>query len=321
MKLTVIISAFIIITFSYCSKDDNNEEEICVIQKKNSMEHLVPYNYIERIERLFNNNDMTIPENIRFYRLEYSESSVWHVKCIQFWKEFQLFNKEVVYLFDCNDIFMSIDGELIENINIDTIPEVSNKVIGRKFYNRMKNDSIYCSHYQGKIEEYRENCYRTELGIWEMNSGQKDFVLVWQITPSDSITFPIAYYNSSTGYLIYYGNGYTNDIFIEKYQKIYGKWKAINKFYGEGVLKELDLQYLIFERVGKFYIIDNTVICEGKVSIYEQTDSSLMIQLYAEKGGHYLSLSNIKIITFQNDTLILREYGFDGYKYIFTKED
>jgi hypothetical protein len=113
-----------------------------------------------------------------------------------------------------------------------------------------------------------------------------------------------------------------NEIFIDKYQKLYGKWKAISVIGRKDFNTEPDFQYLLFNRIDKFKVIKDSIICEGKILIYKQTNDTLIIKLNAETGSHLLALSCNKLVTLQVDTLILDEAidCTDAYKYVFKRE-
>ncbi len=111
------------------------------------------------------------------------------------------------------------------------------------------------------------------------------------------------------------------DIFISKYQNIYGKWKTIYIQGGKGFRMEPDFQLLQFEKIDKFRIIEDTIICQGKILINKQTEDTLIINLKPEKGSHVLSLACSKLVIINEDTLILDESVdcADAYKYIFLR--
>ena len=100
----------------------------------------------------------------------------------------------------------------------------------------------------------------------------------------------------------------SNNILIEKYERLYGQWEPasiIGGKSGNGVTPDFKLFYI--ETNNNFTVMADEILCTGELSIFKQTNDTLIIKLLAKKGSHMLALSCKKLTSFSLDTLIFDE--------------
>jgi len=109
---------------------------------------------------------------------------------------------------------------------------------------------------------------------------------------------------------------YDNEIFNEKSQKIYGKWKYLYRYGGIGGIKyEPGYDYLEVVKFGIYgKITDNKIKEIGRLIINKQDNNETIIDFFPDdkyKTDYQLIQ---KIIIFHGyDTLILADNYYDGY--------
>jgi len=116
---------------------------------------------------------------------------------------------------------------------------------------------------------------------------------------------------------------YNDEIFIDKYQKVYGEWISDKKCGGyAGICYDFKGEILKIVKYGEFEITnqqDNYV--KGYFEIISQDENSLKVIFVQRRGQLKLFSSDDLLVTFNgNDTLIFNEGCCDRYSYEFIRD-
>jgi hypothetical protein len=157
------------------------------------------------VQVLFQKNNLSL-SNLQVYKL-LTNNSYHFVRCYQFIYGLELFTNDVVFVFDGHDNYNSLGGELITSIALDTIPMVTTNDAGTLFFNEIKSDPWY----KDSLESFLNYGFNAELGIYDMNTGTSyaplHFVLVWKLTVTNGMEYPVGFIRADSLHLIYYFNG------------------------------------------------------------------------------------------------------------------
>jgi|GEM_PF-2046769 len=181
-----------------------NDSTFYVERIYSSRTHKVSNGDLKTINYLFAKNNITL-NNLRVYKLQTDELGYYHVRCDQYYDGLPLFTEAVIFHFENGGYLYYISGDMIDSINIDTIPDISAESTGVILYKCITSDSD--SH---QVLMKKSTCFEAELGIFDINAGvsytDKNFVLAWKVEPRNAES-PHLIINAKTDSLIRYYNG------------------------------------------------------------------------------------------------------------------
>ena len=180
-----------------------NDSTFYVERIYSSRTHKVSNSELKTINNLFSRNDLTL-NNLRVYKLQtYLGFSV--VRCDQFYDGLLLITEPVTFNFDNGGYLNYISGDMIDSINIDTIPNISAESTGVILYKCITSDLN-----APRVLMHKSTCFEAELGIFDINAGvgytDNNFVLVWKVEPRNAES-PQVIINAKNDSLIRYYNG------------------------------------------------------------------------------------------------------------------
>jgi len=180
-----------------------NDSTFYVERVYSSRAHEVSNSELKTINNLFARNDLTL-NNLRVYKLQ-TELGFNLVRCDQFYDGLLLITEPVAFQFNNSGYLNYISGDIIDSINIDTIPNISAESTGVILYKCITSDLN-----SPRVLMQKSTCFEAELGIFDINAGvsftDKDFVLVWKVEPRNAES-PQVIINAKNDSLIRYYNG------------------------------------------------------------------------------------------------------------------
>jgi len=181
-----------------------NDSTFYVERIYSSLTHKVSSDDLNTINYLFAKNNITL-NNLRVYKLQTDELGHYHVRCDQFYDGLLLITEPVIFHFTNGGYLNYISGDMIDSLNIDTIPNISAESTGVTLYKCITRDLN-----SPQVLIKKSTCFEAELGIFDINAGwgyrDKDFVLVWKVEPRNAES-PQVIINAKTDSLIRYYNG------------------------------------------------------------------------------------------------------------------
>ncbi len=216
MNKILFFTGFIFIALLSCEQIEEDEEifvDNCPLVNDStfyveriysSRTHKVSNSELKTINNLFAWNDLTL-NNLRVYKLQTVELGYYLVRCDQFYDGLLLITEPVAFHFN-NGVYLNyISGDMIDSLNIDTIPNVSVESTGVILYKCITSDLN-----SPRVLMEKSTCFEAELGIFDINAGvsytDKDFVLVWKVEPRNAES-PQLIINAKTDSLIRYYSG------------------------------------------------------------------------------------------------------------------
>jgi len=216
MNNILLFIGFIFIAFLSCEQIEEDEEifvDNCPLVNDStfyveriysSRKHKVSNGDLKTINYLFAKNNITL-NNLRVYKLQTDELGYYHVRCDQYYDGLPLFTEAVIFHFKNGGYLYYISGDMIDSINIDTIPDISAESTGVILYKCITSDPD-----SPQVLLKKSTCFEAELGIFDINAGvsytDKNFVLVWKVEPRNAES-PHLIINAKTDSLIRYYNG------------------------------------------------------------------------------------------------------------------
>ncbi|MCK4699785.1 MAG: hypothetical protein KAT38_05610 [Bacteroidales bacterium] len=180
-----------------------NDSTFFVERIYSSRTHKVSNSELKTINNLFARNDLTL-NNLRVYKLQ-TGLGFNLVRCDQFYGGLLLITEPVAFQFNNGGYLNYISGDIIDSINIDTIPNISAESTGVILYKCITSDLN-----APRVLMQKSTCFEAELGIFDINAGvgytDKNFVLVWKVEPRNAES-PQVIINAKTDSLIRYYNG------------------------------------------------------------------------------------------------------------------
>lgn len=215
MNKILLFTGIIFIALLSCEQIEEDEEIIVdncplvndstffVERIYSSRTHKVSNSDLKTINYLFSKNDITL-NNLRVYKLQTVELGYYLVRCDQFYDGLLLITEPVTFHF-INGYLNYISGDMIDSINIDTIPNISAESTGVTLYKCITRDLN-----SPRVLMRKSTCFEAELGIFDINAGwsysDKDFVLVWKVEPRNAES-PQVIINAKNDSLLRYYNG------------------------------------------------------------------------------------------------------------------
>ena len=215
MNKILLFTGIIFIVLLSCEQIEEDEEIILdncplvndstffVERINSSRTHKVSNSELKTINNLFAWNDLTLC-NLRIYRLQTVELGYYLVRCDQFYDGLLLITEPVAFHFN-NGYLRYISGDIIDSLNIDTIPNISAESTGVTLYKCITSDPK-----APRVLINKSTCFEAELGIFDINAGwgykDKDFILVWKVEPRNAES-PQVIINAKNDSLIRYYNG------------------------------------------------------------------------------------------------------------------
>ena len=180
---------------------ENNEKVIPIVKTNRIYPSLIPVvsdSEYTIVKSLFNKNNLSL-SNLKVYQLSENKGR-YHVRCYQYHSSFsftisllELFRNDVVFNFDNNNNYFSLGGELINKIDINTIPKVPMEEASNLFYDELNKDGWQ----KDSLETYYNQGFNAELGIYDLNAGfsnaEHNFVLAWRLTVNNGYEYPMAF--------------------------------------------------------------------------------------------------------------------------------
>lgn len=180
-----------------------NDSTFFVERIYSSRTHKVSNSELKTINNLFAKNDLTL-NNLRVYKLQ-TGLGFNLVRCDQFYDGLLLITEPVTFHFNNGGNLDRISGDMIDSINIDTIPNITAESTGVMLYKCITRDLN-----SPQVLINKSTCFEAELGIFDINAGwgyrDKDFVLVWKVEPRNAES-PQVIINAKNDSLIIYYNG------------------------------------------------------------------------------------------------------------------
>jgi len=217
MNKILLFTGIIFLAFISCEQIEEDEEIIvdnCPLANDStfyveriysSRKHEASNSELKTINNLFTKNDLTL-NNLRVYKLQSDDYLGFKlVRCDQFYDGLLLITEPVTFHFNNGGYLNYISGDMIDSLNIDTIPNISAESTGVTLYK-----CITCDLNSPQVLINKSTCFEAELGIFDINAGwsyrDKDFVLVWKVEPRNAES-PQVIINAKTDSLIRYYNG------------------------------------------------------------------------------------------------------------------
>jgi Zn-dependent metalloprotease len=197
--------SIIILLFSFSCEifnDKQNCSNNLIIEKPD--DHLISQDELTTIMFLFDKNNLE-SNTLQFYKLQNDELGYHHVRCNQFINGLKVFDSPLIFHFNNSDTLYRLTGNIIFEINNDTIPSMNQEDVINLFINELnKDEECFCNK-----EEISNNCFDLEFGYFNLSFGQsnlsEDYVKAWKV--SSQISSHVAYINDETSEIIYYFNG------------------------------------------------------------------------------------------------------------------
>jgi len=216
MNNMLLLIGIISIAFLSCEQIEEDEEIIVdncplvndstfyVERIYSSRTHKVSNGDLKTINNLFAKNNITL-DNLRVYKLQTDELGYYHVRCDQYYDGLPLFTEAVIFHFNNGGYLYYISGDMIDSINVDTIPDITAESTGVMLYKCITSDPA-----SSQVLMNKSTCFESELGIFDINAGvsytDKNFVLVWKVE-SRNAESPQVIINAKNDSLIRYYNG------------------------------------------------------------------------------------------------------------------
>lgn len=216
MNNMLLLIGIISIAFLSCEQIEEDEEIIVdncplvndstfyVERIYSSRTHKVSNGDLKTINYLFAKNNITL-NNLRVYKLQTDELGYYHVRCDQYYDGLPLITEPVIFHFNNGGNLDCISGDMIDSINVDTIPDITAESTGVMLYKCITSDPA-----SSQVLMNKSTCFESELGIFDINAGvsytDKNFVLVWKVE-SRNAESPQVIINAKNDSLIRYYNG------------------------------------------------------------------------------------------------------------------
>lgn len=208
IKVLTIAVLFIIYG---CTKDNNDKDNLqaCVnLISESPNDILVSDERQNLAEDLFNTNGIDF-SNLQIIKVEQDKYNYYHIRCIQFFNGLKLFWGDVIFHFDENGEFTSVNPNLIDNISLNNESNLDYDFLVDRFLNEIENDSLY----NYKIDKIIENCLDLEFGYSDLNAGTSNqstnIIKAWIITPHNE-EYPRLFMSDTNPGIYYYENGLIN---------------------------------------------------------------------------------------------------------------
>jgi Zn-dependent metalloprotease len=210
---SILLALIIIMTAISCKEQDglteNNQKRNEILQTTriyHAHTPLISDSAMAIIQRLFQKNGLTI-NNLQVVQLSTDNLGYNHVRCLQFFRDIEIFNEEVIFHFNNLDVYYNLSNELIARVDVDTMLKVAMNEASNLFYREIAADPLF----QDSLTSFRSQGFNAELGIKNLNAGignvPKHFVLAWRMTITNGWKYPFGYIRADSLYLIYYFNG------------------------------------------------------------------------------------------------------------------
>ena len=212
LKYRNLFFFFLLIILTSC--DTNLEEQIVPIVNTTriypSLAPTVSDSAYAIVKSLFNKNNLSLA-NLKVDSLTFDQG--YNVLCNQYYGPnsktdypLELFVNPVIFHFSENENNYTLNGTLIDKVDIDFKPRVTMAQASNLFYDFIKTDWLY----SGSLDDYYDTGFNAELGIIDFYAGLNNdnhyFVLAWKLTVSGS-KYPRAFIRADYLQLINYSNG------------------------------------------------------------------------------------------------------------------
>jgi Zn-dependent metalloprotease len=201
-KILIPVFLFLLIACENSSEISN----ICPDCIKGKPEnHLISAQDLNTVKFLFSSNNINL-DNYRVYEFGKDDIGMRHVRCYQYVNNLNLLNELLIFHFDAFGKFKSLSGNIISDIDCDSIPLMDISDIKTMYLQKVGEDSAKNID-KTKI---KNGCILCESGYYNVNAyisfSTPDFILAWKVKPEGS-TYPFAYINDSAKTVIKYING------------------------------------------------------------------------------------------------------------------
>ena len=202
LTIKVLFLLVFIVCFS-CKKESAN---YCINRiTGNPVESQLSETDLNLVKSLFDKNNISY-YNYSFYWLETDVYGHHNISCFQYINNLKILSNPLHYTFDENDKFTGLMGEKIENINLDSIPNMNTNNVIEIFLDQISKSPYYKSN----LAEIKNGCFDVEFGYFQDNPlddpTKKVMVKAWKVKPHNSYP-PYAYIDDSDGRVIIYWDG------------------------------------------------------------------------------------------------------------------
>jgi Zn-dependent metalloprotease len=206
MKLSEILMCFLLIlALASCHKDEGIPDYCYQFIHSSSDSVILPEQDIAAIRVLFEANNIAYG-NYQFYSFMHDETGFYHIAVLPYMNGLKILGGYLAFHFDSTGKLLSVNGDTISGIPLDTIP-LMNPVAAIRLYIQELNRDQQPPYPK---EEIKYGCFDAEFGYYDLNytnsTGIRNFTKAWKVTPKGA-TFPYAYINDMTSKMIVYSNG------------------------------------------------------------------------------------------------------------------
>lgn len=204
----VLLSCFVscVVTDPYV-EPEMQENKYCITRMKDSPDSvLLSKEDFSIAKNLFEFNKLD-DSNLQFYEMLKDDLGYYHVKCNQYTNGLKIFTENVIFHFKQNICYFC-SGNLITQLDLDTIPKMPADAVAEKYLERLEEDSFY--QQSGLDAAIQQGCFEIEFGYHRNDASTGDsynnYTKTWKINPKGK-EYPYAYINDNTSEVIYYDNG------------------------------------------------------------------------------------------------------------------
>lgn len=159
------------------------------------------------VKSLFDLNHI-VDHSFQFYGFQHDNLGYYHVRCNQFVNGLQLFRENLIFHFKPDKTYSSLSGDLIAQIDLDTIPSMAQDSVIEKYLEELDKDDFY--KMMGDVEKIKQGCFDIEFGYFDLNDwmgiAEPNYIKAWKVNPKGREN-PHAYINDLTSTLFSYDNG------------------------------------------------------------------------------------------------------------------
>jgi len=204
-KLTIkVLVLFVFIACFSCKKESANYCINRIIEKPGDSQ--LSEKDLNLVKSLFDKNNISY-YNYSFYWLDTTVSGRHYVHCFQYVNSLKILSNPLHYTFDENDEVAGLWGEKIENINLDSIPNMNANDVVKIFLDQISKSS----HFKSELAEIENGCFYVEFGYFQDtpldDPKKKTMIKAWKVS-RDIGSIPYAYIDDADGRIIMYWEGF-----------------------------------------------------------------------------------------------------------------
>lgn len=211
MDKTITVVLVILLLWG-CSNDDRNvfegNEDVCGYAVVNTPDtQLVSDSEQAQADSLFSQNDIPL-ERLQVYKVDANADSDLpiNISCYQYVNGIRILFSKVIFNFDDTGEVIFQSGNRIEDLDLGTIPQLTQKYLTAEFIEQVKHDESY----KDQLNQIIEDCLDFEFGYFDLNAGTgkngTKFIKTWLVSPHNR-DYPKLLIDDDSGWVVFYDNG------------------------------------------------------------------------------------------------------------------